>query len=82
MLARDLEVLDGRGKLLSARLNLVEQPRVLDFDHRLVGEGLKKTDFVLREWTDHTARNTDCADPTVDGSGLGGLDCHSRPAAK
>src|SRR5262249_51142367 len=64
VLARDLEVLDDLGKLQSGRLNLVEKRRVLDGDHRLVGEDLKRTDFMLGERTDHTARNTDCAGPT------------------
>ena len=37
------------GKLLSAGLLRLEQPRVLDGDDRLVGEGLHESDLVLRE---------------------------------
>ena len=40
----------GRGGLLLQRLlGLVEQPRVLDRDHRLMGKGLQQRDFLFRE---------------------------------
>ena len=35
---RGAEVVQRGGKLLGARLHLVEQPHILDRDHRLVGE--------------------------------------------
>ena len=40
--------LGGRGLLLERFLGLVEQPHVLDRDHRLVGEGLQQRDLVCR----------------------------------
>ncbi len=52
--ADDLQHVGGRGLLLQrlgqiarARLHLVEQPRVLDRDHRLVGEGLHELDLAI-----------------------------------
>ena len=41
-LAEGRELLDGAGQLLRPRLQLGEQPHVLDRDHRLVGEGLNE----------------------------------------
>ena len=55
-LADDLQHLRGRGLLLQrlgkiarARLHLVEQPHVLDRDHRLVGEGRDQLDLLVGE---------------------------------
>ena len=52
----DLQHLRGRGLLLQclgevarARLHLVEQPHVLDRDHRLVGEGRDQLDLLVGE---------------------------------
>ena len=52
----DLQDLRGRGLLLQrlaqvarARLHLVEQPHVLDRDHRLVGEGGGQLDLLVGE---------------------------------
>ena len=52
----DLQHLGGRGLLLQrlgqfarARLHLVEQPHVLDRDHRLVGEGCDQLDLLVGE---------------------------------
>ena len=42
VLAGDLEVLDGLGKFARARLHLLEQPRILDGDHGLVGKRLQQ----------------------------------------
>ena len=54
--ADDLEHLGGRrlllqrlGQLARARLHLLEQPRVLDGDDGLVGEGLEQFDLAVRE---------------------------------
>ncbi len=50
--ADDLEHVGGRGlplerlELVGARLHLVEQPHVLDRDHRLVGKGLDQLDLL------------------------------------
>ena len=41
-----LQDLGGRGLPLQRLLGLVEQARVLDRDHRLVGEGLQQRDLV------------------------------------
>ncbi len=41
-LADDLQYLGRGGLPLQRLLRLVEQPRVLDRDHRLVGEGLQQ----------------------------------------
>ena len=43
--ADDLQHVGGGGLLLQRLLGLVEQPRVLDRDHRLVGEGLEQRDL-------------------------------------
>ena len=47
VLARDLELLDGSGKLPRPGLHFLEEPRVLDGDHRLVGKGSNKFDLPL-----------------------------------
>ena len=53
----DLQHLAGRGLLLQrlgqiigALAQLVEQPRVLDGDHRLGGEVLHQLDLLVGEW--------------------------------
>ena len=43
-------VLERLGQLARARLHLLEQPRVLDGDHGLVGEGLEQLDLLVGEW--------------------------------
>ena len=57
--ADDLQHLGGRGLLLQrlgqfarAGPHLIEQPHVLDRDHRLVGERLDQLDLLIRERTD------------------------------
>src|SRR5262249_27502099 len=42
-------LLQRLGKLARARLHLIEQPHVLDRDHRLVGEGLDQLDLLIGE---------------------------------
>ena len=73
----------GRGRLLLQRfLGLVEQPRVLDGDHGLVGEDLRKGDLLGVEIADRIAQDAKAADrlalaqqwheetrPPADGSG-------------
>jgi hypothetical protein len=39
------------GEITGFRLHLVEQPRVLDGDHGLVGKGLKQLDVMICERT-------------------------------
>jgi hypothetical protein len=67
--ADDLEHVGGRGLLLQrftqvlrARLNLLEQPHILDGDHGLVGEGLEQLDVMVDERTGLNPRYTDQAD--------------------
>src|SRR3989442_14843769 len=38
------------GEVAVASLQFLKQAHVLDGDHRLVGEGLEKSDLLLREW--------------------------------
>ena len=49
-------------KLARARLHLVEQPHVLDRDHRLVGEGRDQLDLLVGERPHLGARQHDHAD--------------------
>ena len=55
--ADDLQHLRGRrlllqrlGELARARLHLFKQPRILDGDHRLVGEGGDQLDLLVGKW--------------------------------
>ena len=50
------------GELLGARLHLVEQPHVLDRDHRLVGERRDQLDLLVGERPGHLADQDDDAD--------------------
>ena len=56
------QLLDRTGELGGARLHLVEQPHVLDRDHRLVGEGLDQLDLLIGERLDASLSITDHAD--------------------
>jgi hypothetical protein len=47
--ANDLEHLGGGCLLLQRFAQLVEQPRILDGDHGLIGKGLEQSDLSLRE---------------------------------
>ena len=56
-------LLQGFGEIVGARLHLVEQPHVLNRDHRLVGKGGDQLDLPFRKWPhggplqiDHTDR--------------------------
>ena len=48
-LAERAQLLDRLRELARARLHLVEQPHVLDRDHRLVGEGGDQLDLLVGE---------------------------------
>ena len=50
------------GQVAGLRLNLVEQPDVLDGDHRLVGKGRDQFDLLVGEWTHFRARQGNYAD--------------------
>ena len=68
----DFEHVGGGGLLLQrlaeltgACLHLIEQPHVLDRDHRLVGEGLDQLDLLVRERTHCGAREHNRTDHTA-----------------
>jgi hypothetical protein len=50
VLARDLKIFDGLGKLARPRLYFLKKSGVLDGDHCLVGEGGHKLNLFAREW--------------------------------
>ena len=45
VLARDLKIFDGLGKLPRPRLDFLEESRVLDGDNGLIGEGIDKLEI-------------------------------------
>src|SRR5215472_15237429 len=49
VLARDLEVLDGLGKLTRTRLHLLEKPRVFNRDYGLVRKGIDELNLTFSE---------------------------------
>src|SRR5262249_40691008 len=49
-------------QLAAARLQLLEQPNVLEGDHRLIGEDLEERDLRVREWLDLHPADDDCPD--------------------
>ena len=57
-----LQHLGGRGLLFQRLALLGHQPRVLDRDHRLIGEGADKFDLPVGERLDPLAREHDDAD--------------------
>jgi hypothetical protein len=61
MLGHDAEYLGGGCLLLKRFAQLVEQPRVLDGDHGLIGKGLEQSDLSLREELDLSAAECDRA---------------------
>ena len=50
------------GEISIPFLQLLKQPHVLDGDDCLIGEGLEKTDLLVRERLDYHATNDDHAD--------------------
>ncbi len=59
-LAEGFELVDRAAELRSACLELLEQPRVLDCDHRLVGEGLQHGDLSFGEHRGLGTGDGDC----------------------
>src|SRR5262249_16161310 len=57
--ADDLEHVGGGGLLLQRFAELVEQPRILDRDHGLVGETLDQLDLLVGERSDLLPKNVD-----------------------
>jgi hypothetical protein len=57
--------LRGRGLLLERFLGLVEEARVLDRDHGLVGEGLEQGDLARQERARLLTRDDDRADAAI-----------------
>src|SRR5262245_44102012 len=51
VLARDLEIIDGLGKLAGPRLDFFEQPRVFNRDYGLVREGVDEFNLAFSEST-------------------------------
>jgi hypothetical protein len=67
--ADDAEHIAGRSLILQGLLEFalacllcLEQPRVLDSDHSLVGEGLEKLNLSVGELADFSASDADYAD--------------------
>src|SRR5215831_8922033 len=58
----DLQYLGRRGLLLQRLAQLGQQPRILDRNHRLVGEGAHQFDLPIRERLDPKAVKCDDAD--------------------
>ena len=58
----DLQHLGGRGLLFQCLLLLGQQPRVLDRDHRLIGEGADEFDLPVGKRLDPLARKNDGSD--------------------
>src|SRR5262249_25167087 len=61
-LAKRLQLFDRLREFAGARLHLVEQPHVLDRDHRLVGEGGEQLDLSVGERAHQTSRQDAHAD--------------------
>src|SRR5215467_13703641 len=61
VLARDLKIFDGLGKLARPRLDFLEQPHVLDRNYGLVGKSADQVDLLLREGSDRAARQEEHA---------------------
>ena len=45
-------MLQGLAQFRVALLEFLEQPHVLDGDHRLIGESFEQRNLFFREWTD------------------------------
>src|SRR5262249_54196734 len=58
-------MLQGLAQFSVTLLNLLEQPHVLDSDHRLGGESLEERDMFLREGTDFCAPNRNSPDRNI-----------------
>ena len=58
----DLEDIGGRRLPFQRLAGLIEQPRVLDGDRRLIGEALLKRQFIVGEWCEVVAENDERPD--------------------
>ena len=63
--ADDAQHLGGRGLLLQGFAQFIEQPDVLNRDHRLAGKVLDQLDLLIAEWLDLLAINVERADQFV-----------------
>ena len=73
-LTERLEFAHGPRQLGGPRLQLLEQPHVLDGDHCLIGEGPEQRDLLVRERSRLGAAGGDCADRAAvahEGNGQG-----------
>jgi len=64
-LARRHLLFERRREITVARLQLAEEPHVLDRDHRLIGEGLEERDLVVSEAAGLAAAHRDRSDRLV-----------------
>ena len=58
-------LLGGLLQVACARLHLLEQPRVLDGDHRLVGEGLHQGDVIIGKQSNFGSSDEDYSQQLV-----------------
>src|SRR5262245_4704890 len=61
VLACDLEIFDGLGKLTCPRLHLFKKARVFNRDYGLVRKGIDELDLTFGEWAHFAAPNGDHA---------------------
>ena len=64
-LTKRAQFADRSAELVGALAQLVEQPRILDGDHRLVGEGSHQIDLLFGEWPDLLATQIERTDQFV-----------------
>ena len=64
-LAKRAQLSDRLRKLLSSRLNLIEQSGVLNRDHRLVSKGSNQLDLLLVEWLNPISRHEQHPDRSI-----------------
>ena len=57
-------LVEGFREIAIARLQLREQPHILDRDHGLVGEGFDEFDLLVGEWLDYAPAHQDETDRT------------------
>ena len=84
-LARRCLLFQRFSQIAIAFLQFLEQPHVLDGDHRLVGEGFEKRDLLVRERTNLGSTNDDHADRNTlaqQGRGKYGATTHTLVSAE
>src|SRR5262245_10821724 len=61
-LAQRFQFPNRPSQLAGPRLQFLEQPHVLDSDHRLISEGFQESNLLFGEWTDLRAPDEDSPD--------------------